>query len=59
MLRLFSKKTELDRLKLMYKKKLQEAFKKSSINRREGDLLTAEANALLDKIKLIEEQQNS
>ena len=55
MFKLFSRKTELDKLKIAYEKKLKEAYKMSTIDRKKSDSLTAEANEILDKIKAVEQ----
>jgi len=48
---LFTKKTEVEKLNLQYKKLLEEAYKLSTSNRKLSDLKTAEANAILEKIE--------
>lgn len=54
MLKLFKRKTELERLEIDYQKKLNEAYKMSNINRKASDKLISEANEILDKIKKLE-----
>lgn len=49
----FKKKTEVDRLNEAYKKCLEEAFKLSSIDRRESDKKYKEADDILKKIELL------
>lgn len=47
---LFKKKTEKEKLYSQYRRLLEQAKKMSTVNRTESDRLTAEANALLDRI---------
>lgn len=53
MLGLFKKKSKLEKLNKQYQKLQQEAFKLSSINRKESDKKQAEAQAILEKIALL------
>ena len=47
---LFKKKTEKEKLTSLYKKKKEQAFHLSKINRKESDKLEKEANDILLKI---------
>tara|TARA_R110000751_G_scaffold135_3_gene646 strand:- start:62560 stop:62727 length:168 start_codon:yes stop_codon:yes gene_type:complete len=51
---LFKKKSELEKLQDQYKKLLEESYKLSTINRSESDQKQAEAQAILDKIELLQ-----
>ena len=53
MFRLFKKKSEKEKLEELYRKKKEQAFKMSRINRTESDKLEKEANDILDKIEKI------
>ena len=56
MFKLFKKKSEREKLLLLYKKKKNQAFKLSSINRRESDKLEKEANDILIQIDIIDKK---
>ncbi|WP_445382837.1 Lacal_2735 family protein [Robiginitalea sp. IMCC43444] len=53
---IFKKKTPLEKLQQRYEKLLKEAHKLSQVNRSKGDSKYAEAEALLNEIKQLEEQ---
>ena len=53
MFRLFKKKSEKEKLEELYRKKKEQAFKMSRINRTESDKLEKEANDILNKIEKI------
>ncbi|MDA3891504.1 MAG: Lacal_2735 family protein [Salinivirgaceae bacterium] len=53
---LFRKKSEIDKLEDVYKKMLKEAYSLSTINRKLSDSKTKEANEILKKIELLENQ---
>jgi hypothetical protein len=50
----FSRKSKKEKLNEQYKKKLEQAYKMSTINRTESDRLTKEANEILEEIKRLE-----
>lgn len=52
---LFKKKTEKEKLELAYKKLLSEAHQLSHSNRKAADTKLAEAEEIVNKIKLLEE----
>lgn len=54
---LFKKKSEVEKLHQEYKKLLHEAFKLQSVNRSESDQKYAEADALLQKITVLEQNK--
>tara|TARA_B100000965_G_scaffold398470_1_gene416641 strand:+ start:433 stop:615 length:183 start_codon:yes stop_codon:yes gene_type:complete len=56
---LFKKKTEREKLLEMYKKKKEEAFNLSKINRTESDRLEQEAYEISKKIDLLDKKQNN
>ena len=56
---LFKKKTEREKLLEMYKKKKEEAFNLSKINRTESDKLEQEAYEISKKIDLLDKEQNN
>ena len=47
---LFKRKSEKEKLEELYRKKKEQAFKMSRINRTESDKLEKEANDILNKI---------
>jgi len=51
---LFKKKSEREKLEELYRKKKEQAFKMSRINRTESDKLEKEANDILNKISELE-----
>jgi len=53
----FTRKSKKEKLNIKYKKKLEEAYKMSTVNRSESDRLTQEANDILEEIKKIEEAE--
>ena len=56
---LFKKKTEREKLLEIYKKKKEEAFNLSKINRTESDKLEQEAYEISKKIDLLDKKQNN
>ena len=56
---LFKKKTEREKLLETYKKKKEEAFNLSKINRTESDKLEQEAYEISKKIDLLEKEKNN
>ena len=56
---LFKKKTEREKLLETYKKKKEEAFNLSKINRKKSDKLEQEAYEISKKIDLLDKEQNN
>ena len=56
---LFNKKTEREKLLEIYKKKKEEAFNLSKINRTKSDKLEQEAYEISKKIDLLDKEQNN
>ncbi|MFL2573975.1 MAG: Lacal_2735 family protein [Flavobacteriales bacterium] len=56
---LFKKKTEREKLLEIYKKKKEEAFNLSKINRTKSDKLEQEAYEISKKIDLLDKEQNN
>jgi DNA polymerase sigma len=56
---LFKKKTEREKLLEIYKKKKEEAFNLSKINRTESDKLEQEAYEISKKIDLLDKEKNN
>ena len=56
---LFKKKTEREKLLITYKKKKEEAFNLSKINRTKSDKLEQEAYEISKKIDLLDKEQNN
>ena len=56
---LFKKKTEREKLLEIYKKKKEEAFNLSKINRTKSDKLEQEAYEISKKIDLLDKKQNN
>ena len=56
---LFKKKTEREKLLEIYKKKKEEAFNLSKINRTRSDKLEQEAYEISKKIDLLDKEQNN
>ena len=56
---LFKKKTEREKLLETYKKKKEEAFNLSKINRTESDKLEQEAYEISKKIDLLDKEQKN
>ena len=54
---IFKKKTEKEKLLLLYKKTKSEAYRLSSIDRRKSDAKEKEANDILEVIKKIEKTE--
>ena len=55
---IFKKKTEKEKLLILYKKRKEEAYKLSSIDRRRSDEKEKEACDILDKIEKIEQTKH-
>ncbi len=53
MLNFFKKKTKSEKLELLYKKTMEEAYRLSTINRVESDNKYAEANNIMIEIEKI------
>ena len=53
----FTRKSRTEKQNIKNKKKLEEAYKMSTVNRIESDRLTQEANDILEEIKKIEEAE--
>lgn len=56
---IFKKKSQVEKLEEKHRKLLEEAFKLASINRKQSDAKTAEANKLLDEIERLKNQSNN
>jgi len=56
---LFKKKTEREKLLEIYKKKKEEAFNLSKINRTESDKLEQEAYEISKKIDVLDKEKNN
>jgi len=56
---LFKKKTEREKLLEIYKKKKEEAFNLSKINRTKSDKLEQEAYEISKKIDLLDKKQSN
>ena len=56
---LFKKKTEREKLLEIYKKKKEEAFNLSKINRTKSDKLEQEAYEISKKIDFLDKEQNN
>lgn len=54
---LFRKKTDKEKLMILYKKKKEQAYQLSKINRKESDKLEKEANDLIEKIDNLENKK--
>lgn len=54
MFRLFKKKTEKEKLQAQYKKMMEKSFQLSSSNRKESDILRAEAEKIALEIEKLE-----
>ena len=54
---LFRKKTEREKLMILYKKKKEQAYQLSKINRKESDKLEKEANDIIEKIDNLENKK--
>ena len=54
MFNLFKKKTKLEKLEIQYKKLLEEAYKRSTTDRKLSDQKTAEANTILKEMEGLE-----
>ena len=54
---LFRKKTEREKLMILYKKKKEQAYQLSKINRKESDKLEKEANDLIENIDNLENKK--
>jgi hypothetical protein len=49
----FKSKSSIEKLEALYRKKLQEAFDLSKVNRKASDLKTAEAEAIAKQIEVL------
>ena len=58
MIKLFSKKTPLQKLEEQYDKLIQESYKMSTIDRAKSDTLAYEANEVLEQIKKINQNKD-
>ncbi|UZD24046.1 Lacal_2735 family protein [Algoriphagus halophytocola] len=56
---LFKKKSELERLQKVYAEKMSEVHKLSTIDRRKSDVAAAEADAIAQKIAILQNSQKS
>ena len=54
---LFRKKTEKEKLMILYKKKKEQAYQLSKINRKESDKLEKEANDIIEQIDNLENKK--
>ena len=54
---LFRNKTEREKLMILYKKKKEQAYQLSKINRKESDKLEKEANDIIEKIDNLENKK--
>ena len=54
---IFKKKTEKEKLLILYKKRKEEAYKLSSIDRRRSDQKEKEASNILDQIDKIDQSK--
>jgi hypothetical protein len=54
---IFKRKTKLEKLEEQYRQLLDEAYKLSTINRRQSDQKTAEANEILKQIEALKKKQ--
>jgi hypothetical protein len=53
---IFKKKSPIEKLEAKYQKLMEEAYRLSTINRRESDQKTAEANEILKQIEALKQQ---
>tara|TARA_R100000951_G_scaffold112582_1_gene113126 strand:+ start:307 stop:516 length:210 start_codon:yes stop_codon:yes gene_type:complete len=58
MIKLFKKKTPLQKLEKQYDKLIQESYKMSTIDRAKSDTLAYEANEVLEQIKKIDQNKD-
>ncbi len=54
---LFRKKSEKEKLMILYKKKKEQAYQLSNINRKESDKLEKEANDIIEQIDNLENKK--
>jgi hypothetical protein len=54
---LFRKKSEKEKLMILYKKKKEQAYQLSKINRKESDKLEKEANDIIEQIDNLENKK--
>ncbi|NJN41881.1 MAG: Lacal_2735 family protein [Flammeovirgaceae bacterium] len=59
MLKLFKKKSELEKLREKHRIKLEEAFRLSKINRQQSDQCYADADELTKAIMLLEKSKKA
>jgi hypothetical protein len=53
---IFKKKSPIEKLEAKYQKLMEEAYRLSTINRRESDQKTAEANEIFKQIEALKQQ---
>ena len=58
MIKLFRKKTPLQKLEKQYDKLIQESYKMSTIDRAKSDTLAYEANEVLEQIKKLNQNKD-
>ena len=58
MIKLFRKKTPLQKLEEQYDKLIQESYKMSTIDRAKSDTLAYEANEVLEQIKKLNQNKD-
>ena len=56
---IFKKKSEKEKLLILYKKKQEQAYRLSKVNRAQSDQMVQEASEILEKIDLIEKKEKS
>jgi len=56
---IFKKKTQKEKLLALYKKKKEEAFNLSKIDRRKSDLKEKEASDILDALDALDKKQGN
>jgi hypothetical protein len=55
---IFKRKSKLEKLEEQYRRLLDDAYKLSTINRRQSDQKTAEANEILKQIEALKKKQS-
>tara|TARA_Y100000385_G_scaffold265467_1_gene299768 strand:+ start:463 stop:642 length:180 start_codon:yes stop_codon:yes gene_type:complete len=56
---IFKKKSEKEKLIILYKKKQEQAYKLSRVNRAKSDQMVKEASEILKKIDIIDKKDKS
>jgi len=56
---IFKKKSEKEKLIILYKKKQEQAYKLSRVNRAKSDQMVKEASEILEKIDIIDKKDKS